>query len=97
MMMELSLTIAALNYDLDIIGEHIPGVDNKWTDSLSRLAEPGANAAIPEVLLPLPCPVAPPRVAAWWLTERGMAPPTELDLHVQIARKLPTAQTGGVP
>ena len=92
-MMELSLVTAALNYELDISTEHIPGVDNTWADSLSRLAEPGANASVPEVLLPLACTSAPPRGAAWWITERGMAPPTELDLYNQISRKLSVAQT----
>ena len=48
--------------------EHIPGVMNSMSDTLSRLSEPGAAKTLPATLTKVPRARVPLRVPAYYLT-----------------------------
>ena len=65
---ELSLTVAVSPTGLRYRLRHIAGVRNQWSDSLSRLSEPGSGARVPTPLLQTPRSDVEDRVGDWWLT-----------------------------
>ena len=62
---ELALDVADSSYSPDIV-EHIPGLSNVAADALSRLAQPGKEAQIPEYLHATPRHICKPRGTRWW-------------------------------
>ena len=66
---ELALTVALSPTGLRFRFKHLAGDRNQWSDSLSRLSQPGSGARVPAPLLACPRTAVEERGSGWWLTE----------------------------
>ena len=62
---EIALDVAAASYAPDIV-EHLPGVANTGSDTLSRLHSPDKSYNIPDYLKDIMAEPAPMRVDSWY-------------------------------
>ena len=81
---ELALDLAEGKYELDFF-EHVPGVENKVPDFLSRLTQPGADREYPPELGGITETIVDVRGADWW---ESAGPPERDSQHPKTVQKL---------